>query len=1209
MSSKIIPNRFDDRKLHSNSSPSSLAIQNSRTESESKNPIVASTQLLPLAKIDNFEGEKSDNKINLDQQISESTKQKIDSIISDIRKFNNVEKLFLYLQLPEGSPSLNDETNLKKKNYITPFGKKSDSDIVQTYAWIRSHLEENIAVSIPKHEVYDEYKSFCETNKLSKLCVADFGKAMKHIFPQVKPRRLGQRGNSKYCYSGLQKRRSLSTPELPIIDHENHSQNNRLENPDSLASNANSQKASDLYSKNILLSEENVSKIILNWIERNLGRKFASSIEAAKFLLESQYVKLNRSDIDDSFQQSLLEKGNHRISETLKHKSSNDNQNAKKKSELNGTIASKKHSGAEIIHDECINQNSTIKNDGRDNRKIKINAIGHHNNRDANSIIVASSSEIQTIIQPNKKPIRYKPIQPKPMLILQQEKTNIPQSLANPPKTSVMDSDQLNFSLENRSAPKSRQQSNRKVKKEVTNKSSMVISDNRKPIVGKFVLNENEKNYKRQMDEQDPDVFDAKKRHISRIPLPSSSSSTSFEDHSSHKKDHTSFCHRDCSRKLDILPEELQVNELENEALNDYLNNINNTNGSNSFVEFNDHHDHRTNGESFEQIKKLLENHLAKSSTSNNNASISSSNNSFLNYEKSSESNREKSSLRVLLTDALSQDGNSTGNVAKYSEQNGFFQATETNLNQKHSFGFQPISPMNDSTAHQTLNSITVNDNSNSKFFDAFDDDRQIQTNANKDSKPSSEINSPFMSPRNTPNSVGGGSFPRSRNNSGQSSYSNYRRTPLQNLDSGVSSISSSPFISPQSTPIPSSCKVRSIEISNNNVCRSLNFRARHNSGPVEAIFNHNHPITDYMRSNSLSPMIVNESVFFSNLPIVSTERNIDPNQQLSSPPALTTTTSSSLVPIQTDQTKENLKQVNFNEIQSQQISSNPESIISNRVRHRHFSNPYNTVSTFVHQQQQSINPKIENNSCDLGFKMLLNRSQSVPLHQMFDSIDTNSDDNGLVQNNPYDFLSSMTLNDSGHYLDGVEDESLNELSKSISTSARSSNNDGVDVSSNELMIMNDILSSTLDDLLINTDDSIIQSGQDLIVSSVQMIPNLKSQSIRNSSDESQIERNFQHQSHQTPNIMLNSSVEKNNATSNAIVGDCDQQQSASNSITNNDSMKQTNEFNDLLINDVESYPNAIDAFQDCDNEFSNIDLIGNNNLIQVYEGDFSVLN
>lgn len=40
---------------------------------------------------------------------------------------------------------------------------------------------------------------------------------MKQVYPDVKARRLGTRGNSRYCYSGLTRRRDLEVPILPDL--------------------------------------------------------------------------------------------------------------------------------------------------------------------------------------------------------------------------------------------------------------------------------------------------------------------------------------------------------------------------------------------------------------------------------------------------------------------------------------------------------------------------------------------------------------------------------------------------------------------------------------------------------------------------------------------------------------------------------------------------------------------------------------------------------------------------------------------------------------------------------------------------------------------------------------------------------------------------------------------------------------------------------
>ena len=48
------------------------------------------------------------------------------------------------------------------------------------------------------------------------LSTADFGKVMKQVYPGVRPRRLGTRGNSRYCYSGMRNTSKLPTPVLPL---------------------------------------------------------------------------------------------------------------------------------------------------------------------------------------------------------------------------------------------------------------------------------------------------------------------------------------------------------------------------------------------------------------------------------------------------------------------------------------------------------------------------------------------------------------------------------------------------------------------------------------------------------------------------------------------------------------------------------------------------------------------------------------------------------------------------------------------------------------------------------------------------------------------------------------------------------------------------------------------------------------------------------
>jgi len=105
------------------------------------------------------------------------------------------------------------------------------------------------------------------------LSTADFGKVMKQVYPQVRPRRLGTRGNSRYCYAGLKKRVRLEMPMTPDIGSEGR----KTESADS---------EEELNSA--------ASFLIREWVEKLLGVKFETLTDLAFHLLEKMYVD-NRS--------------------------------------------------------------------------------------------------------------------------------------------------------------------------------------------------------------------------------------------------------------------------------------------------------------------------------------------------------------------------------------------------------------------------------------------------------------------------------------------------------------------------------------------------------------------------------------------------------------------------------------------------------------------------------------------------------------------------------------------------------------------------------------------------------------------------------------------------------------------------------------------------------------------------------------------------
>jgi len=99
-------------------------------------------------------------------------------------------------------------------------------DFTETSEWLRNNFEQDYETAIPKDEVYQLYKNYIteynlNTNEAKKkpVSTADFGKIVRQVFPEVKARRLGQRGNSKYCYANIKKCVSnIKSPKLQPIE-------------------------------------------------------------------------------------------------------------------------------------------------------------------------------------------------------------------------------------------------------------------------------------------------------------------------------------------------------------------------------------------------------------------------------------------------------------------------------------------------------------------------------------------------------------------------------------------------------------------------------------------------------------------------------------------------------------------------------------------------------------------------------------------------------------------------------------------------------------------------------------------------------------------------------------------------------------------------------------------------------------------------------
>lgn len=69
-------------------------------------------------------------------------------------------------------------------------------------SWLMRNCEVSTGAT-PRNRVYAGYVGLCAIERLKPLNPASFGKLVKAVYPDIKTRRLGVRGKSKYHYCGL----------------------------------------------------------------------------------------------------------------------------------------------------------------------------------------------------------------------------------------------------------------------------------------------------------------------------------------------------------------------------------------------------------------------------------------------------------------------------------------------------------------------------------------------------------------------------------------------------------------------------------------------------------------------------------------------------------------------------------------------------------------------------------------------------------------------------------------------------------------------------------------------------------------------------------------------------------------------------------------------------------------------------------------------
>jgi len=73
----------------------------------------------------------------------------------------------------------------------------------EVVAWLKENYDVDEEISLARDAIYGHYAEYCQGKHAEKMGTASFGKMIRLVFPAVKTRRLGIRGQSKYHYQGV----------------------------------------------------------------------------------------------------------------------------------------------------------------------------------------------------------------------------------------------------------------------------------------------------------------------------------------------------------------------------------------------------------------------------------------------------------------------------------------------------------------------------------------------------------------------------------------------------------------------------------------------------------------------------------------------------------------------------------------------------------------------------------------------------------------------------------------------------------------------------------------------------------------------------------------------------------------------------------------------------------------------------------------------
>lgn len=130
-------------------------------------------------------------------------------------------------------------------------GMNSEERVKIAVDWIKRNFYEHPTGSVSRSNLYEAYKTMCESIESQPMNMATLGKHIRTLFPAIITRRLGNRGNSKYHYYGLS-----ATRDSMIVQVEDNSNSASACGNSSVASGSAKKPRIPKFLKEILAKKE-----------------------------------------------------------------------------------------------------------------------------------------------------------------------------------------------------------------------------------------------------------------------------------------------------------------------------------------------------------------------------------------------------------------------------------------------------------------------------------------------------------------------------------------------------------------------------------------------------------------------------------------------------------------------------------------------------------------------------------------------------------------------------------------------------------------------------------------------------------------------------------------------------------------------------------------------------------------------------------------